>query len=448
MIPTRSRHPLATAVGLVTALLARRDGLARKVTALARPMPADQLRQLERRAAEKEAAGRADAQKAAFLAAVSHKIRAPTNELLGAIDLLAARERPADERWLLEAARRSGEALLTILEDMLDLADLEAGTTALEPAGFGVAELVDAEVALCRARAEAKGLALAVAIHPAVPARLVGDAGRVRQMLRSYLVNALAFTPHGGIAVRVVPAVGTARPWVRFVVADTGPGIAPEDRSGLFEARDRPGVAGGLGLGLAITRGLAERMGGRVGCDSEPGQGSTFWFDLPWREAAAPSPCRAHGVDGGCARAASSGSLGQMIGNMSLQPARAIAETGGGAGDETLDRAAIELLYDDLGDEVVNDILLTAVADLERHGRALLACTEAEPHAIERSAHALAGISASVGAVALASLARRVEQVRALSGDRAALQAALERACAALTAVVAARDGTASPDDA
>jgi signal transduction histidine kinase/ActR/RegA family two-component response regulator len=239
-----------------------------------------------------QAARAADRAQSAFFAMMSHEVRNPLNGVLGALSLVSDASLPEEERWLLETARESAVAMLAIVNDILDCAKMEAGRLELAPAPFAVRRLVESVTRACLPQARGKGLELTSAVDPSLPATLLGDSGRLRQMLVNLVSNALKFTERGRVSITLAPAPGGS-PAVRFAVADTGIGIPRERRGELFEDFTRLTRSGtqeeaGTGLGLAITRRLAEQMGGAVGLESEPGRGSTFWFDVPLPRASAP----------------------------------------------------------------------------------------------------------------------------------------------------------------
>ncbi|MDP1912894.1 ATP-binding protein [Brevundimonas sp.] len=238
---------------------------------------AGQLR-LARRAAEE-----ASRSKSVFLANMSHEIRTPLNGVVAMADALARSDLGQREREMVDIVRSSGDTLERLLSDILDTAKIESGQITIEPAPFLLADLVRETAALWRPKAEAKGVALAIEI-PAGAERLVyGDAVRIRQILTNLVSNALKFTAEGEVRLSVEEAADDR---VRFTVTDTGVGFEPDQRARIFGRFHQADGSitrrfGGTGLGLTISRELAELMGGGLECDSEPGVGSRFWFEAP-----------------------------------------------------------------------------------------------------------------------------------------------------------------------
>ncbi|TLF51708.1 response regulator [Halomonas urmiana] len=243
-------------------------------------------RELEVTAQRAESSSRS---KSEFLATVSHEIRTPLNGVIGMSDLLQDQPLPVKARHFADTIHDSAQRLLELINDILDFSKIEAQRLEFEERPFDLAELVDGAVALFAPRAQARGLRLACDIDPRLPVRVVGDAGRLRQVLLNLLSNAIKFTEQGEVRLGVrALSDGT----VRFEVVDTGIGIAPESQRQLFEPFQQgdPSTArrfGGTGLGLVISQRLVEAQGGRLAFESEPGRGSRFCFALTLPEATA-----------------------------------------------------------------------------------------------------------------------------------------------------------------
>jgi signal transduction histidine kinase/DNA-binding response OmpR family regulator len=229
-----------------------------------------------------EAASRA---KSRFLAVVSHEVRTPLNGVLGMADLLLETGLSPEQQTYARAMKTSGEALLALIEEILDFSKIEAGRLDLETIPFDLAALVTDVVELLAPRAQAKGIEIAADIDEPIPARVAGDAARLRQVLLNLAGNAVKFTDTGGVSV-LVEREEPHR--TRFIVRDTGPGIEPEEQARIFNEFEQGDSTlarrhDGTGLGLAIASRIVERMGGEVGLSSGPEQGSSFSFtiDLP-----------------------------------------------------------------------------------------------------------------------------------------------------------------------
>lgn len=239
-------------------------------------------KQLQAARRQAEAASRA---KSAFLANMSHEIRTPMNGILGMNALLLETHLSDRQREYAEAIRVSAEALLALINDILDFSRIEAGRLTIEPAPFDLAAAVEDVALLLAPQAEQKGLEFAVRYDPWAPRLVIGDAGRIRQILVNLAGNAIKFTETGHVLIAVSGRAEGNRATLRIAVEDTGIGIAAEQLPNLFQEfsqaeSSRSRKYGGTGLGLAISQRLAEAMGGRIHVRSAPGAGSTFELEL------------------------------------------------------------------------------------------------------------------------------------------------------------------------
>jgi PAS domain S-box-containing protein len=241
-------------------------------------------RRLEVAAAEAEAASRA---KSLFLSTVSHEIRTPMNAILGCAQLMSRDpELGSNAKANLETICQSGEHLIGLITDILDMSKIEAGRTELNPTTFNISQLVESLTSMFRFVAQAKALQFDVSVDGEYVAHVVADAGKIRQVLINLLGNAIKFTPRGQIELQVtLHRKATGQLWLSVQVQDTGPGISDEEQTKLFQpfSQMKRGQKGqeGTGLGLAIGRSYARLMGGDITVTSSLGQGSIFRFEIP-----------------------------------------------------------------------------------------------------------------------------------------------------------------------
>jgi len=225
-----------------------------------------------------------------FLANTSHELRTPMNGIMGMVNLLKTTDLDADQHEYADAISQCANDLLTIINDLLDLSQIEAGRLALANEEFDPSESLRSVAKLIRLRAEAKELALNYEISESVPATITGDSVRFRQVLTNLIANAVKFTQQGSVQISLKPGVKPGT--VRCEVRDSGIGVDESIRDRIFEAFfQADGTTrrrfGGTGLGLAISKQLVEIMGGEIGTrDNSPQPGSTFWFEIPTESAA------------------------------------------------------------------------------------------------------------------------------------------------------------------
>ena len=287
---------LSLLTGLVVFRLSRTALRARQRDRIIQARLAEAKQQAEVHAQRAEAASKA---KSDFLAMMSHEIRTPMNGVLGFANLLLETPLNAEQREFVQTVQSSGDALLTIINDVLDYSKIEAGRMTFEHIDFGLRAVCDEVRAILRTAVAKRGLVMSLDFDAALPARIQGDPVRIRQVLLNLVSNAIKFTERGTVRIEVSRLEG---PQIKISVADSGIGMTEEQMNRMFQRFTQADSSttrryGGTGLGLAISKTLVELMGGTIGVSSQPGSGSTFWFTLPLIAAAhAPSESAAAAV--------------------------------------------------------------------------------------------------------------------------------------------------------
>lgn len=244
------------------------------------------LKQLHKAVKREREASKAKSQ---FLANMSHELRTPLNGVIGIADLLRETPLNKEQQDLTQAIHTSAQTLHKLIENVLDISKIEAGKLTQSNEDYDLHLLLNSTVLMLEPQAHKKGLLLATHIAPQTPYLLHGDAQHIRQVLVNLIGNAIKFTEHGRVDVYVRPFIQRKQPWLRFEVVDSGIGIPIEMQGRIFESFTQADATitrryGGTGLGTTISKQLIEMMGGRIGLVSQPGDGTTFWFEIPAQE--------------------------------------------------------------------------------------------------------------------------------------------------------------------
>lgn len=244
------------------------------------------LKQLHKAIRREQEASKAKSQ---FLANMSHELRTPLNGVIGIADLLRETPLNKEQQELTQAIHTSAQALHKLIENVLDISKIEAGKLTQSNEDYDLHHLLNTTVLMLEPQAQKKGLLLATHIAPQTPYLLHGDVQHIRQVLINLIGNAIKFTEHGRVDVYVRPFTQRKQPWLRIEVVDSGIGIPAEMQGRIFKSFTQADASitrryGGTGLGTTISKQLIEMMGGRIGLVSQPGDGTTFWFEIPAQE--------------------------------------------------------------------------------------------------------------------------------------------------------------------
>ncbi|MCF7707695.1 MAG: PAS domain-containing protein, partial [Verrucomicrobia bacterium] len=283
----REPTPDGTVTWALTTKMPRRDEKGNIIGTFGISKDITQLKKVEKELeVTRDAALESARLKSEFLANMSHEIRTPMNTIIGMTGLLIDTQLNEEQKDFANTVRSSADALLNIINDILDFSKIEAGKLMFESIDFNFLELVESSVELVATRAQSKEIELACWVHHEIPIGLRGDPGRIRQVLTNLLTNAVKFTNHGEVVIRAAKEKETKKDiTIRIEVKDTGAGISKKAQALLFQPFTQADGSmtrkyGGTGLGLAISKQLVEMMNGEIGAESEPGQGSTFWFTI------------------------------------------------------------------------------------------------------------------------------------------------------------------------
>ena len=244
------------------------------------------LKQLHKAIRREQEASKAKSQ---FLANMSHELRTPLNGVIGIADLLRETPLNKEQQELTQAIHTSAQTLHKLIENVLDISKIEAGKLTQSHEDYDLHQLLNTTVLMLEPQAHKKGLLLATHIAPQTPYLLHGDVQHIRQVLVNLIGNAIKFTEHGRVDVYVRPFTQRKQSWLRFEVVDSGIGISAEMQGRIFDSFTQADASitrryGGTGLGTTISKQLIEMMGGRIGLVSQPGDGTTFWFEIPAQE--------------------------------------------------------------------------------------------------------------------------------------------------------------------
>ena len=396
---------------------------------------------------QKEQAEEASQAKSEFLANMSHEIRTPLNAVLGMLSLLLDSSLSPAQRDYVATARSSGGALLEVLNDILDVSKIEAGMLQIETAPFILHECLQGAMGIVRSKAEGKGVALQSRVADSVPIAVESDAARLRQILVNLLDNAVKFTPQGEVRLEVEAGKETnGFAELLFAVRDTGIGIPADRIERLFKPFGQADSSmarlyGGTGLGLVISRRLAERLGGRMWVESTPGRGSVFFFTIrcrPTEESLCRSPAADEPVDARLAERlplrillAEDNSVNQKVGLLMLERMGYLADVAGNGAEvlEALRRQPYDLVLMDIQMPGIDGLEATRrIRDellRERQPRIVAMTANVLPE--QREACRLAGMDDFVQKpVGLADLRAALERCAAAPPDQ---QSILDPAC-------------------